>query len=91
MERTVLFSDVDRNGHMNNTRYLDWALDLLPSPFHEDRTLREFTVCYMTESREGQTLDLGWTMTEDGILQVDGTRNGERIFAALMQFENSVL
>jgi acyl-ACP thioesterase len=91
MERTVLFSDVDRNGHMNNTRYLDWALDLLPSPFHEGRTLREFTVCYMTESREGQTLSLGWTLAEDGSLQVDGTRNGERIFAAMMQFEDGVL
>jgi acyl-ACP thioesterase len=91
MERTVLFSDVDRNGHMNNTRYLDWVMDLLPSAFHEGHSLRELTVCYMTESREGQTLDLGWTMTEDGILQVDGTRNGERIFAALMQFEDGVL
>lgn len=89
--RSVLFSDVDRNGHMNNTRYLDWALDLLPSSFHEGHTLRELTVCYMTESREGQTLDLGWTLTQEGILQVDGTRNGERIFAALMQFDNGVL
>jgi acyl-ACP thioesterase len=91
MERTVLLSDVDRNGHMNNTRYLDWVMDLLPSAFQEGHSLRELTVCYMTESREGQTLDLGWTMTEDGILQVDGTRNGERIFAALMQFEDGVL
>ena len=89
--RTVLFSDVDRNGHMNNTKYLDWVQDLLPSAFHEGHTLREMTVCYMTESREGQTLDLGWTLTEDGTMQVDGTRNGERIFAALLQFESGVL
>lgn len=89
--RTVLFSDVDRNGHMNNTKYLDWVQDLLPSAFHEGHSLREMTVCYMTESREGQTLDLGWTLTEDGTMQVDGTRNGERIFAALLQFESGVL
>ena len=91
MERTVVFSDLDRNGHMNNTRYLDWALDLLPSSFHQCHDLREFTVCYMTESREGQTLYLGWTLAEDGVFQVDGSRNGERIFAVLMQFEDSVL
>jgi acyl-ACP thioesterase len=91
VERTVLFSDVDRNGHMNNTKYLDWVQDLLPSAFHEGHSLREMTVCYMTESREGQTLDLGWTLTEDGTMQVDGTRNGERIFAALLQFESGVL
>ena len=89
--RTVLFSDVDRNGHMNNTKYLDWVQDLLPSAFHEGHSLREMTVCYMTESREGQTLDLGWTLTEDGTMQVDGTRKGKRIFAALLQFESGIL
>jgi acyl-ACP thioesterase len=89
--RTVLFSDVDRNGHMNNTRYLDWALDLLPGTFHKDRTLREMTVCYIAECREGQTLQLGWNLNEAGILQVDGTRDGERIFAVQMQFESGVL
>ena len=91
MERTVLFSDVDRNGHMNNTRYLDWAMDLLPSTFHEGRVLREMTICYMTECREGQTLSLGWNMTAEGLFQVDGNRDGERIFSVLMQFEDSVL
>ena len=89
--RTVLFSDVDRNGHMNNTRYLDWALDLLPGTFHKARTLREMTVCYIAECREGQTLQLGWNLNEAGILQVDGTRDGERIFTVQMQFESGVL
>ena len=90
-DRTVLFSDVDRNGHMNNTRYLDWVQDLLPSGFHEGRALRELTVCYMTESREGQTLSLGWSLTEDGVLQADFSREGERIFAALLRYESDVL
>ena len=89
--RQVLFSDLDRNGHMNNTRYLDWAMDLLPSTFHEGRVLREMTICYMTECREGQTLSLGWNMTAEGLFQVDGNRDGERIFSVLMQFEDSVL
>ena len=37
--RTVSFTDLDRNGHMNNTRYLDWIDDLLPRAFHEGHTL----------------------------------------------------
>ena len=32
--REVRFTDLDRNGHMNNCRYLQWVSDLLPSAFH---------------------------------------------------------
>jgi acyl-ACP thioesterase len=85
-KRTVVFSDLDRNGHMNNTRYLDWVIDLLPSRFHGAHTPTEFTVCYMTESREGQTLHLRHELVEN-VLQVDATRDGERIFAVLIRYE----
>jgi medium-chain acyl-[acyl-carrier-protein] hydrolase len=85
-ERKVRFGQLDRNGHMNNTRYLDWLDDLLPSQFHLGHTPRELLVCYLNESREGQTLDLCWDFLEDGCLQVDAHRdsNGkdERVFSA---------
>lgn len=84
--RTVCYTDLDRNGHMNNTRYLDWIDDLFPSAFHENHTVRELTVCYLSEAREGQELALCWDFLEDGCIQVDAHRqNGEkdeRIFSA---------
>ena len=84
--RTVCFTDLDRNGHMNNTRYLDWLYDLLPSSFHREHTPKEFTVCYLNESLEGQTLELCWDILEDGTLQVDALRQTdtktERVFSS---------
>jgi len=89
--RTVRFTDLDRNGHMNNTKYLDWIWDLLPGGFHAEHTLREFTVCYLSESREGQDLNLAWGFAEDGTLHVDARRQtedkAERIFAAKILFD----
>ena len=88
--RTVCFTDLDRNGHMNNTRYLDWIDDLLPSAFHEEHTFREFTVCYLSETREGQELDLRWDLLEEGCIQVDAHRDpkgkDERVFSAKLLF-----
>ena len=88
--RSVCFTDLDRNGHMNNTRYMDWIDDLLPSAFHEDHMVKEFTVCYLSETREGQNLDLHWDFLEDGCLQVDAHREtdgkDERVFAARIVF-----
>ena len=89
--RSVCFTDLDRNGHMNNTRYLDWIADLLPSQLHKAHTLKELTVCYMSEAREGQTLDMHWDFLEDGCIHVDAHRNlgekDERIFAAKILYE----
>ena len=88
--RTVRYTDLDRNGHMNNTRYLDWIDDLLPSPFHENHTVREFVVCYLSEAREGQTLELSWDFPEDSTLRLDANRTeGEkidRVFSAKLLF-----
>lgn len=85
-KRTVCFTDLDRNGHMNNTRYLDWTDDLLPSAFHFTNTLKEFTICYLSEAREGQTLNLNWDLPEEKNLQVEGSReedgNRHRVFSA---------
>ena len=88
--RMVCFTDLDRNGHMNNTKYLDWIDDLIPSPFHQQHELKELTVCYMSEAREGQTLDMHWGFLEDGAMQVDAHRisqeKDERIFSAKLLF-----
>ena len=85
-ERTVSFTDLDRNCHMNNTRYLDWVDDLLTSDFQHSHSMKELTVCYLSEAREGQTLDLYWEYTEEGAQQVEAKRKlgekDERVFAA---------
>ena len=90
-KRYVNFTDLDRNGHMNNTRYLDWVADLLPSQFHAEHKVKEFTVCYLSEAREGQELQLHWDFPEENLLQVDAFRKGEdkdeRIFACRILFD----
>jgi len=90
--RRVLYSDLDRNGHMNNSRYLDWTADLLPSDFHRTHSLREMVMCYSNEALEQQQLELNWELTEEGRMQVDIHRPHEgedydRIFAARLQYE----
>ena len=89
-QRRVCYSDLDRNGHMNNTKYLEWIDDLLPSDFHREHTLKEMTICYLSEAWEGQELDLHWDLLEDGAMQVDAHRNNgekdERIFSARFSF-----
>lgn len=96
--RTVRFTDLDINGHMNNCRYLDWITDLLPSSFYEDHSIREFTVCYLSELREGERLALHWEMRDGPMLQVEaqrcdgaGSTGHSRVFSARIELQDVVL
>ncbi len=91
--RRVGYTELDRNGHMNNTRYLDWICDLLPSGFYGTHPIREFTVCYLNEAKEGQLLEMNWQLEEGPVLQVDAHRartdvpeQQERVFTAQLLF-----
>ena len=88
--RTVSSAELDRNGHMNNTRYFDWVYDLLPSTFHQHHTLHEMTVCYLSEAMQNQTISLHWELSEAHCLKVEAHRGqqdkAERVFATTLQF-----
>ena len=90
MRRQVMYSELDRNGHMNNCRYMDWMLDLLPSGFHASHPLTDFTVSYLSEAKEGQQVDLSYELTPEGILSVEAQRPGDdkahRVFAIRANF-----
>ena len=92
--RRVTYSCLDRNNHMNNTKYMDWVDDLLPSSFHQSRDPRELVICYHAEAREGQQIQMDWELAENGFLQVDAHREktgvsdkNERVFSAQVLFE----
>ena len=91
--RTVRYTDLDINGHMNNCRYPDWVLDLLPAAFHGQHEARELTLCYMSEVWENEEVALHWDLSEDGVLTVEAVRNGDqmptahsRVFSARVEF-----
>lgn len=92
-DRKVCYTDLDRNGHVNNTRYLDWVDDLLSSQFHQAHTLKELSICYLSEAKENQPVRLAWQLFDGPVLQVDAhsswtdvPEKQARIFSVLAQF-----
>ncbi len=91
--RIVRYSDLDINGHMNNCRYLDWVMDLLPSEFYRTHEPQEITLCYMSEIREKEELQLHWELSDGPVLTVEAVRQEDknvhshsRIFSAKIGF-----
>ena len=55
-EREIVWSDVDYNMHMNNTKYPDMLCDFLPDPSHT--RIKGISLSYCREARLGDTLTL---------------------------------
>ncbi len=47
--RQVRYSDVDTNQHMNNAKYIQWAMDLIDFDIHKENFLSEMTIQYQKE------------------------------------------
>lgn len=53
-ERTVVYSDLDINGHMNNTNYPDMICDFIPEM--ENKRVLMMGISYISEARGGTPL-----------------------------------
>ncbi|WP_028042043.1 acyl-[acyl-carrier-protein] thioesterase [Candidatus Stoquefichus massiliensis] len=56
--RQVLYSDVDTNQHMNNTRYVQWALDIIDYQIHKDFFISDLNIQYKKEIRPLENVEL---------------------------------
>ena len=64
-ERKVGFSDIDSNGHTNNSRYAAFALDALPSEFQEG-DVKNISINFAKEALLGDVISLSASFSQDG-------------------------
>lgn len=88
--RRVRYSELDCNGHLTNTRYLNWMEDLLPAAYHRDHSLRKLHICYLSEALEDQEVRLDWSL-EGSLLSLEGHRDqagtAHRVFALRAEYQ----
>ncbi len=83
----VLYSDLDVNHHVNNTRYLEWACDHSAQQMMPQRVLQGFTINFNHEAKYGEQVDIaGETGVAEDIFKVEGTSKGRSIFAAELHY-----
>lgn len=84
--RFARYSELDMNGHLNNTRYLDWTDDLLSREFHESHELEHFSIHYRSEIRGGVEAELRWALTGEGLLACRGFVDGAEAFTVTQRY-----
>ena len=80
-ERTVVYSDIDANRHMNNTNYPDMLCGFIPDV--AKRQILSIGITFAAEAKQGETLKV-YMAESDGTyyfrtIRTDGTVNVEAI------------
>ena len=57
-KRTIHYSDLDFNSHMNNVRYVELLTDIHDSEFYSNHRLSFLTLNYMKEIKEKEAVDI---------------------------------
>jgi acyl-ACP thioesterase len=57
-KKVIGYSDVDLNGHLNNSRYIDFIMDCFPVENHKKYSVKSIEVNYINEAMPGETLVL---------------------------------
>ena len=82
-DRVVRYSDIDLNGHLNNTKYIDFMLDTKEAGFYDDKLITKIVVNYDKELREGEKVSL---YVNDNVVQ--GKNEYVSYFAAYIEYKN---
>lgn len=74
-------SDIDMLGHVNNTKYADYAIDCLTDDEYA-QGISAFNITFMRESKIGDKLDM-YVIKENNIVFIQGKLNDEAVSFAV--------
>ena len=57
-KRKVRYCDIDLNGHLNNTKYIDYIIDIHDSDFYKNHKIKHFLINYEKEIIDNNVLTL---------------------------------
>ncbi|MGI5962637.1 MAG: acyl-[acyl-carrier-protein] thioesterase [Lawsonibacter sp.] len=92
--RLMRYSDTDINGHVNNTRYADFACDAVDMDrMEENYYLSQLQIGYLAECRPGDTITIErgeWGAPENGVYLCGVDEEKKVRFEAALHFEQVV-
>ena len=85
---TIANSEYDHNMHVNNTRYADYCFNCFSIAELSTRKLKQLSISYLKQCKEGDTLYFYRKQQEDGSFLAHGYNgDGEAVVQSLIIFE----
>lgn len=90
-KKVIGYSDVDFNGHLNNSKYIDFITDCFDIEKHKKNSAKTIEVNYINEALPGNTITLYKDISDlnSNMLYIEGVNeeDGKVIFKAQIEIE----
>lgn len=87
-DRVIRSSDIDMNGHTNNTKYSIMAADCFTVEFLKENDISSFEIHFLKESFEGQKLSVYRKKISDSLFYVTAINaDKQSVFRAFLEFK----
>ena len=86
MPYTIQRKDIDINGHVHNTYYLDFAYEILPSDVYKNLNFCNFEIMYKKETKLGETIRCFYTKVDHSHYVVMRTED-EKSIHCIVKFD----
>jgi medium-chain acyl-[acyl-carrier-protein] hydrolase len=92
--KTIRYTDLDINQHVNNTRYIELALDCYSSDWHKKNLLNSLTASFTSESFYGDELEI--RMASEGfkeksdVIEAVNKKSSKHVFQALVDWKRNL-
>jgi len=82
----VRYNDIDFHQHVNNNRYMEWAINAIPLDKINNSTIRSFQINFMSEAVLNNEIRIEYS-NEDDIVQGLRVKDNKPIFRTRFYFE----
>lgn len=81
------YSTIDRYGHVNNTRYVEWIIDSIPKEIHQSSLIRSFLIEFLSETRLEDEIQLFGKITpSEAVFRGIRSEDDKPVFRAKLAF-----
>lgn len=77
------YFDIDLNGHVTSSRYIDWMMDTFEVDFHQTHYPRSISVNYFNETKIGEDIELRKTADSERVYSFEGFNKSRNVIAFL--------
>ncbi len=90
--RMIGYSDIDFNGHLNNSKYVDFITDCFSFINHQEYTVKKCEVNFINEALPGETIELYKDISEinQHLIYIEGinTKDQKAAFKAKVEIQS---